>query len=556
MQNSSDCLRILHVEDNRTDAMLVTAILQQVQDVQFKIHMADNLSDAIKMALVNAYDIVLLDLTLPDSQGLVTLDRFHKRFSHLPVIVLTSVDTKEIIYQAVKRGAQDYLNKSSLNKEVLTRAIRYAIERKQAELDLKASYERFRLIVEGTSDGIWDWQDITQDQQYWSPRLKALLGYADDAIDGSHRLMLRSIHPEDRPKVQQAIREQFEHGRTSNLEFRAQTRHQGYRWFRAKGKTLTDSDGKPVRMVGAISDITQYKTARQEQERLQAQLQQTQKLEAVGQLAAGIAHEINTPIQFVSDHLEFLSDAQQTLQSLLKQYQQAFAVLNIEDCNAQLAQDIRSAEQRANLDFLIRRSPDAYKTIANGMQRVTTIVKAMQRFARSDNGDRVLLDINQTIEDIIIVSGNIWRDNAEIKTELSSDLPKVAASATELNQALLNIMINANQAIEVRRRQQSQHKGIISIHTQQQDQTVKITIADNGIGIADAIRHRVFEPFFTTQDVGQGMGQGLTQAHTIITEQHRGRLWFDSQPQQGTQFYIVLPLPPAAKAATGMHQYA
>ena len=286
-----------------------------------------------------------------------------------------------------------------------------------------------------------------------------------------------------------------------------------------------------------------------ERRNLEEQLRQAQKLEAIGQLAAGIAHEINTPTQFVSDNTTFLKDSWPAINAILRAAQAVHA-----ECGAggvvpeTIAQLGKSMSEASDLDYLLGEVPRAIDQSLDGLQRVAKIVRAMKEFSHPGAEDKHALDINRAIETTVTVARNEWKYVAEVKTNFDARLPMVPCLAGEFNQVILNLLINAAHAIRDVVGDGANGKGAITITTKREGDWAEIRIQDSGTGIPEAIRGRIFEPFFTTKEVGKGTGQGLALAHTVIVKKHAGQIWFDSEMGKGTTFFLRLPLTSADQA--------
>jgi signal transduction histidine kinase len=255
--------------------------------------------------------------------------------------------------------------------------------------------------------------------------------------------------------------------------------------------------------------------------RLERELRQSQKLEAVGQLAAGVAHEINTPIQFVGDSLYFLRDA--------------FADL------LRAAQGECTAEE-ADLPYLVEEVPQAVARCEEGVGRVAEIVRALKELSHPDSREKASSDLNRACQNATIVTRNETKNVADVVLELG-EIPEVPCHLGDVSQVLINLVVNAAHAIEDRvAREEGMKRGRITISTAREPEHVRISIADDGGGIPEAIRERIFEPFFTTKAVGRGTGQGLAIARGIVVERHGGTLDFDTEVGRGTTFHIRLPL--------------
>ncbi len=278
-----------------------------------------------------------------------------------------------------------------------------------------------------------------------------------------------------------------------------------------------------------------------ERKLLEIQLSQAQKLESIGQLAAGIAHEINTPSQFINDNLTFLKTAFEDLGDVLmsfKETKQNYQKgLNVEEDIKKIEETIESAD----LEFLEEEVPQALDQSLQGVDRIRKIVKAMKEFSHPSNNEKTLSDINRAIENTVIVSANEWKYVAELKTELDETLPMLPCYVDEFNQVVLNMIVNASHAIgDVVG--DSGEKGLITVKTKKNGSDAEIRICDTGAGIPKDIQHRIFDPFFTTKEVGKGTGQGLAISYDVIVNKHSGSLKVESEPGQGTTFIIRLPL--------------
>ena len=254
---------------------------------------------------------------------------------------------------------------------------------------------------------------------------------------------------------------------------------------------------------------------------LETQLVHAQKMEAVGQLASGIAHEINSPSQFANDNILFLKDA---VEGFIAEIDRA-----------------ENAPDEKEMDFLKENAPQAVEQAKEGIGRITTIVKSMKNFAYRDaTSEKKPNDLNQAIRSTAVVATNEWKYHAELEMNLDETLPMVPCNIGEINQVVLNLIVNGAHAI--RDRFEDGQKGTLIVATNHypEKDCVVISITDNGGGIPEGVQARIFEPFFTTKEVGVGTGQGLAIAHNVVVKSHGGQIWFDSKPGEGTTFYISL----------------
>ena len=302
----------------------------------------------------------------------------------------------------------------------------------------------------------------------------------------------------------------------------------------------TGQDGAP-NYEGMMIDITDKK-------RLQVGHLHAQKLEAVGALAAGVAHEINTPIQFVANNTTFLQDSFAGVTDMISAYEMVFSRVAEGPVSAEILGQVTAGRERADWEYLKAEVPKAFEQVQDGLGRVTKIVGAMREFSHVDQSTEMsAADINRALESTLVVSGNAHKYVARVETQFA-DLPPVMCHIGDLNQVFLNLVINAAHAIEDAVAGTSQ-LGVIGVHTRRDGDWVEIEVSDTGTGIPVAIQRRVFDPFFTTKPVGRGSGQGLTLARAIVVDKHGGTLTFESEVGRGTTFRVRLPIHGARAAS-------
>jgi two-component system, NtrC family, sensor kinase len=287
----------------------------------------------------------------------------------------------------------------------------------------------------------------------------------------------------------------------------------------------------------AGADISQRKI-------LERQLAQSQKMEAVGHLAAGIAHEVNTPIQYISYNIHFLSKSFNSLTDLLNACKNLLKGSENGKPPKEATAAVLEKTRETNIDYMVEQIPQAIHHSLEGVERVTKIVSGMKDFSYPGGEGLMAVDINRSIESTIEVARNEWKKFAEIKTEFDQQLPPIQCYPSEVNQALLNILVNAVHAIEDSHLEMEGRKGLIRFSTQQNGNWVDIQIQDNGTGIPEKARPHIFDPFFTTKPMGKGTGQGLYITHQIIVEKHHGFIRFETEVGKGTTFFIRIPINP------------
>jgi signal transduction histidine kinase len=292
-----------------------------------------------------------------------------------------------------------------------------------------------------------------------------------------------------------------------------------------------------------LSDANQHLVREiSERSKIEVELRHAQKLESIGRLASGIAHELNTPLQFVNDSCCFLRDA---MDELLELHRRSSAIVNAvhsgEVPNHEALPALQAARASADADYLEEEIPAAIQLATSGLERMAKIVKSMKEFSHPGD-ERSLADVNRGLLNTLVIARTEYKDVADLRTELA-ELPRIHCQISELNQVFLNLIVNAAHAIADHVKGTTQ-RGEIIVRSWLDADSVHISISDTGGGIRESIRDRIFDPFFTTKEVGRGTGQGLAIARTII-ERHQGKLHFETTVGVGTTFTIVLPLPAA-----------
>ncbi len=283
-------------------------------------------------------------------------------------------------------------------------------------------------------------------------------------------------------------------------------------------------------------EVTERKT-------LESQLAQAQKLESIGQLAAGIAHEINTPTQYVGDNIYFMKDAFKDLNRL-------FTLLMDSTENSDPADILKKLKLMADeieLDYLMEEIPQAIEQAMDGVQRVTKIVRAMKEFSHPGIEEKTPVDLNKNIENTLTVARNEYKYVADLETDLDENIGLVPCLPGELNQVILNMVVNAAHAIADVRKTDPDFRGLIRVSSKLAGDWAEIKISDNGPGVPEKIRDKIFDPFFTTKEVGKGTGQGLAISHNVVVKKHGGKILMETEEGKGTTFIIRIPIIPVEK---------
>lgn len=304
------------------------------------------------------------------------------------------------------------------------------------------------------------------------------------------------------------------------------------------GITVNPINGDDNNILGLTiigADITDRK-------KMESRLQQSHKMEAIGQLAAGIAHEINTPVQFVGDNTRFFQESFDDLIQIIKQQQESLEAARANSLTDELVEKTNQLIEDIDLEYLEEEIPIAIQHSLKGVERIAKIVQAMKIFAHPGMVAKEPVDINEEIGKTITITRNEWKYVAELITEFDDSLPPVPCFRAEFNQVILNMIVNAAHAIAEVNKENQSAKGTIHIRTSHEGGYAKICIGDTGAGIPEEIRTKIFDLFFTTKEPGKGTGQGLAISHSVIVEKHNGTLDLETREGKGTTFIIGLPL--------------
>ena len=369
---------------------------------------------------------------------------------------------------------------------------------------------------------------------YVSAGTTSLLGAAGNEAQSSIKQLFGNVHPHDKERVEQAMRRSPGELQSINVECRIMQQGGGIRWILCTAVPRSHADGS-VLWDGLLLDITDRKN-------LESQLLQAQKLESIGQLAAGIAHEINTPTQYVQDNTHFLQQAFEDYQAALVAVQRLRAQRSDAVDDARLVAEVDRVIEKADIEYLAEEIPRAIRQSLEGLQRIASIVSAMKEFSHPGSEAKQPVDINAVIRNVVTVSKNEWKYVADLDTDLESALPSPPGHRDKLGQVILNLIVNAAQAIGEKVATEHGGKGRIVVKTAKVGESVEIRISDNGPGIPESIQQKIFDPFFTTKPVGKGTGQGLSIAHSVVVDKHGGTFTLESTPGHGATFVIRLPL--------------
>ena len=427
----------------------------------------------------------------------------------------------------------------SINTDIEQQVAKRTADLVDAHKEIEVSEQRFRTLCASAPIGIY-LTDATGCCLYTNPQYQQITGLslAESLGEG----WKQAVHPDDAVRVFAARDISTNEGCEVDCEFRYCRANGEVRWVRARTTTMRSETGTVVSRVGTLEDITERKRAEEERRRMEIQLRHAQKMESIGQLAAGIAHEINTPTQFIGDNTRFLRDAFTDLQKLLEAQVRLMAAAQAGSVPHSLLAEVETATKTADMDYLSAEIPKALGQSLDGIARVTNIVRAMKDFSHPGSTEKTALDLNRAIESTLTVCCNEWKYVADVVSNFDTSLPPVPVLPGEFNQVILNIIINATHAIADVVGDGANGKGKITVSTRRDGEWVEVRIGDSGTGIPEHARQKVFDPFFTTKGVGKGTGQGLAIAHSVVVEKHGGTIHFETETGKGTTFIIRLPL--------------
>lgn len=463
-------------------------------------------------------------ISRPVRRAALALTRLAEGETGIEVIATDRTDEVGRLLQAAavfKRNALAFQRAVGEQAEIEARS-RAELQAQYARL--AQSEQRLRDIAGAASD--WFWETDVEDRLVMiSDRFFEVTGFSREQVIGHTRLSFaqRAATPEEVAIWVGYAKDVAARRPFRNLDYSIKTGDGRVVHVRSNGVPVFEN-GKFVGYRGASSDISALIDAQRE-------ALQSSRLASVGQLAAGIAHEINTPIQYLGDNLRFFETAIKTIAAAFDRLRTAAAVS--EEVSARIERTL----EEADLPYLLEELPVAARQSLDGVEHVARIVRSMKEFSHPGTTAKVMTDLNRAIESTLIVTTNEWKHTAKVEKNLAEDLPKILCLPADINQVLLNLVVNASQALEGREGQ-----GLIRVGTRRDGDAVEIRIADNGPGVPDALRERIFDPFFTTKAVGKGTGQGLAIAMDVVVKKHGGRLTLEDTPGGGATFVVRLPI--------------
>ena len=520
--------RVLIVDD---DIAVQNVLVRGLEQTGFQCTAAKDGRSGIEALRANDVDVALIDLRMPGMNGMTMLQAMaDEGIDTVPVILSGHTEISNAV-EATKHGAFDFLTKPlsiEIVRSTIDKAVRHRRLRRRAhEMTLLA--EQWQATFDGWPDMVIILDNDLRVLRCNQAAVKRA-GKSREKLVG--HLCHDALCDDDHPAESCPLNRSLQNAPHRPVEF-AQRSWNGH--FELTTALLRHPAGDVWGSMHIIREISQRKI-------LEAQLVQAQKLEAIGQLAAGIAHEVNTPTQYVGSNVHFLREGFDGLVCLLEKYTQLLTAVKTGDAPPDLTKEIETLSAQTDMDFLRQEIPRAAEEALDGIDRIAEIVKAMKQFSHPGTEAKSGIDINQAIENTILVARHEWKYVAETRTDLDPHMPLVPCLPGDFNQVILNLIVNAAHAIGDVVRDGPNGKGAIAVRTRRDGDWAEIRISDTGTGIPSHIRSRIFDPFFTTKEVGKGTGQGLAIAHNVVVEKHGGTITFETVPDKGTTFIIRLPL--------------
>ena len=487
--------RVFLIEDNPGDARLIRDLLAEAGNSLLDLGHADCLLMGLKRLAEGDIDVLLLDLSLPDSQGLDSLSKVLSKTPKVPIVVMSGLEDESVAIKAVQEGAQDYLVKGSVDAKLLARSLRYAIERHRLQEALRQREAGYRLLADNVKDIIWA-RDMNLHTTYVSPSVTEMSGYSVEEVVSLS--LEESMTPASLELVRTALAKVLAaEGKGRNdlseavvLELELIRKDGSIVPVEMKVNLLRDDDGRPTGFLGVTRDITERK-------RLEEQLRLADRLAAVGELATGVTHELNNPLTAIRGLAQLLT-------------------------------------ARGDLDETMKKD---LETINKEAQRASKIVGNLLSFGRRHEPEKRVISMNEVVEKTLELRAHQLKvNNIEVSVELQPDLPMTMADFHQIQQVFVNIINNAEQAMT-----EAHGRGKLIVKTERSGEMVRIVFTDSGPGIPEKNLNRIFDPFFTTKEVGKGTGLGLSICYGIV-EAHGGHIYARSTLGRGATFTVEIPM--------------
>ena len=524
---------ILIVDD---DKAVLLMLKDRLEDSGYTVATARNGMDALTKLLGDptSCHAIVSDLIMPGMGGIELLKEIQSRpeLSIIPFIVMTASSSPDEICDGIRLGAHYYIQKP-VNFRILESSLESAFSRYKTKLYSKLSDEINTSRLQGlqaamNEHAIVSIANIRGEIIYANQLFTDISGYSlDELIGQSHRIVKSDRHDD---AFFQNMWKTIAAGNVWHGEIENRTKGGKPYWVKSTILPIRNQRGKVEQYISIRTDISSQKIMEVERVQMLEKLLETGRRDSLGTLAGGVAHEINTPIQYIGDNLTFIKS---WVPRLLEIVENARSSEGIEEWGA-----LRDQALSMKYDFVARELPVAIDQSIDGVGKIAEIVQSIKEFSFPTTKAPHLFDVNRAIKLSAAVSRNEWKHVAHLNLSLDPALPKFNGIEGEVNQVMLNMIINASHAIEMKK---TDAFGKIDIETNNLGNKIQIKISDNGIGIPEGNISRLFDLFFTTKGPGKGTGQGLAIAHAIILR-HGGEITVDSQVGVGTHFHILLPV--------------
>ena len=496
MTTTTDTLRVLLIEDDEDDYLITRALLDKAQTIDCDLDWASSYEEGRDTVLEDDHDAYLVDYRLGARNGLDLLEEINAHGGvQGPIILLTGQGDLEVDLHAMEAGAADYLSKDQIDAPLLERSLRYAIERKAAEQRIREQAQ----LLDTARDAILAY-DMDGQIVYWNKGAERLTGWSKDDILGewAHECL---YDPDEEDKLQQCHATMMEEGEWKG-ELRMRTAEGDERIVESRWTLVRDAAGDPKQVLVINTDVTERK-------RLESQFLRSQRMESIGRLVGGIAHDLGNLLMPITLGVKVL---RRRLQQTDEKIEKTLSMIQ------------KSAERGGNM------------------------VEQVLAFARGVEGERVALQIDAIVEEIEDITDETFPETIDVRTAIADDLPQVVGDATQIQQVLMNLCVNARDAMP--------DGGTLSIDAQPVDLTeedaernidaepgsyVCVRVRDTGTGMPTDVVDKIFEPFFSTKEEGEGTGLGLSTAYSII-QSHGGFIDVASEEGKGTTFWVYLPV--------------
>ena len=531
--------KILIVDDDPAIRKLLTRYLV---DAGYECHTAENVATAKEILTSKTFDLLLCDLKMPGDSGLDLIRYAKQHYPQTGRIMITGFGTPEIASEIMMVGVYGYIIKPVTRNVVLItvenalRHLRLDLHMHACKVELEKNIsqrtEKLTAIMQNLNAGV---VMVDPDMRIIELNRKMEQWFPDVSIGKATPCYHVFNFPQGIDICDNCpMATTFQTGKVCEAT-RSISTVRGEREFRIVTSPIIDKSGIVYAGIGLYEDVT-------EKNLLEKDLHQAQKLETVGQLAAGIAHEINSPIQFIGDNISFLKDSFDDIASVLNTYEQLWQELTERGVvPGEIGRQLSDKIEDADIAYLWEEIPKTIDQSLDGVRRVEKIVRAMKDFSHPGSDEKTAVDINKILESTITVCRNEWKYVADMETDFAQDLPLTPCFAGEISQVFLNIIVNGAHAIGDFTEGGSKGKGKNSIRTSKAENNIQIRISDTGGGIPKEIQDRVFDPFFTTKARGKGTGQGLAIARRVVIDKHQGSLFFETEKGRGTTFVIEVP---------------